>query len=139
MYPSPQQVGVEIFLRKQDMILLGKRKNCYGAGDWGLPGGHLEAKEKSVDTAIRELKEETGLVASPADLLLIAIVDDIRVDQHYLHISFEMKVEDIEPILMEPDKCEEWKWFSLGALPDNIFIGHRRIVESYLSNKIYLS
>lgn len=139
MYQSPQKVGVEVFLRKQNKVLLGKRKNCYGAGDWGLPGGHLEAKEKLVETAIRELKEETGLDVLSSDLQLISIVDDIREDQHYIHVSFELDIVDIEPKVMEPEKCEEWKWFPLDQLPDNIFIGHKRIFESYLNKQLYLA
>jgi 8-oxo-dGTP diphosphatase len=50
------KVGCEIFLIKDDAILLGKRKNCYGEGTWGLPGGHLEQGE-----SIRELLEEFGI------------------------------------------------------------------------------
>ncbi|MCX6158617.1 MAG: NUDIX domain-containing protein [Ignavibacteriota bacterium] len=30
-------------------------------GHWGFPKGHIESGEKFMDTAIRELKEETGI------------------------------------------------------------------------------
>lgn len=39
------KIGCEIFVYEEDKILLGKRRNCYGEGYWGLPGGHVE-KEK---------------------------------------------------------------------------------------------
>ena len=48
---------------KNGKLLLGKRKNIYGAGTWGLPGGHLEFKEAMKTAASRELMEETGLKA----------------------------------------------------------------------------
>ena len=32
-------------------------------GDWSLPKGHLEAGESKEEAAIREVKEETGIVA----------------------------------------------------------------------------
>ncbi|MEM0373239.1 MAG: NUDIX domain-containing protein, partial [Sulfolobales archaeon] len=38
-------------------VLILKRKN----GNWVLPKGHLEEKESFEETAIREVKEETGL------------------------------------------------------------------------------
>jgi len=31
------------------------------AGHWGFPKGHPEGKEAPIDTAVRELREETGL------------------------------------------------------------------------------
>ena len=55
------KVGCEIFLIKDDAILLGKRKNCYAEGMWALPGGHLEHGKSIRECVIRELKEELGI------------------------------------------------------------------------------
>jgi len=49
-----------------DKLLMGKRKDN---GKWTLPGGHLEAKEKPHCGALRELYEETGIVAQQLDTL----------------------------------------------------------------------
>jgi 8-oxo-dGTP diphosphatase len=46
------KIGCEVFIKKQDTILLGKRRNCYGEGTWALPGGHLEYSETLIDAAI---------------------------------------------------------------------------------------
>jgi len=35
-------IGINVFVVRDKKLLLGKRKNVYGAGTWGLPGGHLE-------------------------------------------------------------------------------------------------
>ena len=63
--PEPTLIGCEIIVRKGQSLLLGLRKNCYGAGTWGLPGGHLEFNERLVDAVCREAKEELGAIVKP--------------------------------------------------------------------------
>ena len=42
-------------------IVLAKRKSEPYQGQWGLPGGKMEDKERIEETAVREAREETGL------------------------------------------------------------------------------
>ncbi len=131
------KIGCEILVIKEGKLLFGKRKNTFGEGSWGLPGGHLEYSEKLVNAAKRELEEETGI--KEGDLKLVAIVDDPREDQHYLHVAFKLDNFTGEAKLMEPEKCAEWKFFSMEELPDNIFIGHKKIIETFVKKTLYLS
>lgn len=57
------KIGVNIFVIKDEKLLLGKRKNVYGDGSWALPGGHLEHGEEIKHAGKRELFEETNLTA----------------------------------------------------------------------------
>lgn len=134
MEDKKTRVAVNVFVLRGNELLLGKRKNTAGDGDWGLPGGHLEYQESLVEGAKRELLEETGL---NANLVLESVVNDPlrEEDTHYLHINFLAKDVSGEPELKEPGKCYEWGWFSLNDLPDNIFIGHKKIIPAFL-NKI---
>ncbi|MFW5903491.1 MAG: NUDIX hydrolase [Halolamina sp.] len=52
-------------------VLLTKRTVEPGVGTWVVPGGHLEHDETPEAAATRELMEETGLRADPADLVLL--------------------------------------------------------------------
>ena len=135
------RVACEVVIRRDDTILLGKRKGTFGAGTWALPAGHLEFDERLVDGMCREVLEELGVSVEPKDLKLVSVVDDIRRadNQHYVHIVFELRHQNFEPKLMEPESCEEWRWFPLDALPlDNFFIAHRGSIENYLAGRLYL-
>lgn len=138
---EPTYIGCELFVRKGDTILLGLRKNVYGAGTWALPGGHLEHNERLVDATCREAKEELGFDLKPTDLRLATLVDgliDRDGGRHYIHASFELRDPQQEPQLMEPDECEEWRYFPLEQLPDNLFTPHLEIIENYRSGQLYL-
>jgi len=129
-------VGIHVFVIKDNKLLLGKRKNVYGAGSWGLPGGHLEQKEKMKDAAKRELLEETGLTAKSFDF--ICLVNDNREDEHYIQVGFIAKDIKGKPTIREPERCEEWKWFELNCLPEEMFVGAKGIIKCFQENSYFI-
>lgn len=38
---------------------------------------------------------------------------------------------------MEPESCDEWKYFPIDQLPDNFFPPHKKIIENYLAKRLY--
>jgi len=135
-------VGVNIFVVREGRLLLGKRKNVYGAGTWGLPGGHLEFGERLEKAAARELEEETGIKAK--EFVFVNLINDLHDNlsherKHYLQIGFLAKdIGDIEPVLNEPDKTEEWRWFYLNELPKEIFPSHIEQIRAFQEKKYFL-
>jgi 8-oxo-dGTP diphosphatase len=71
--------------------LIVQRAQQPNAGRWGFPGGVLELGETVVEGAMRELMEETGIVAEPAGILnvhdAISRDEDGRVQFHYALIA----------------------------------------------------
>jgi len=133
-------VGVGVLIKNdKGEVLLGKRKGSHGAGEWGFPGGSLRFGEKVIEAVIRETKEETGL--DIYDCELISVFDELGYmesdKKHYLGIGMSAKYKGGEPKIMEPEKCEEWRWFSLDNLPENVFEGSALVIKSYKAGKIY--
>ena len=52
--------GALVYRKKQDKYELLLIKHRYG-GHWSFPKGHVEQGENELQTALREIKEETGL------------------------------------------------------------------------------
>ncbi|WP_410590769.1 NUDIX hydrolase [Amycolatopsis sp. lyj-23] len=53
----------------QGRLLLIRRRNNPGSGQWSLPGGRVEPGETDKKAVIRELSEETGLDVIPGTLI----------------------------------------------------------------------
>lgn len=116
------RVGVGVIVQNnQKKIVLGKRKNAHGEREWALPGGHLEFGETPIECAVRELYEETGMcLVNPTEL---TFTNDIfhASNKHYITIFIQGYSLE-EPKLLEPHKCEGWKWFDLNNLPMPLFL-----------------
>ena len=60
--------GATVLVIKDGKILLNLRSDTE---TWGIPGGGLELGECLEETAFRELKEETGLIAEKMTLVTV--------------------------------------------------------------------
>ena len=110
-------VGVGVFIKKDNKLLLGKRKGSHGAGEWSLPGGHLEFGESFETCCQREVAEETGLIIR--NIRPCSFTNDIfpKDGKHYVTLFFTSEYESGELVNAEPEKCEGWEWFSSPPSP----------------------
>jgi 8-oxo-dGTP diphosphatase len=90
-YPDRPIVAVLAVVLRGDRVLIVQRAQQPNAGRWGFPGGVLELGETVAEGAMRELLEETGVVAEAAGWLnihdAISRDDDGRVQFHYILIA----------------------------------------------------
>lgn len=118
---SPK-VGIGAIVIKENKVLLGKRKNSHGDGSWSFPGGHLELFESWENCALRETLEETGLKIK--NIRFAAATNDIFHEEktHYVTIFMLSEYDSGELKIMEPNRCDEWKWFEWNNLPEPLFL-----------------
>ncbi|QFS82643.1 Bifunctional NMN adenylyltransferase/Nudix hydrolase [Roseivivax sp. THAF40] len=102
--PTPAALAVVI---REGHALLVRRGNRPDAGLWGYPGGKCEAGESAAETALRELGEETGLVATRATML--GTLHVLRPDFHYRLDAF--LCHDATGAARAADDAEEAGWF----------------------------
>jgi 8-oxo-dGTP diphosphatase len=103
-------------------ILLGMKLEGFGAGKYNGFGGKFSTDKGDTiiaHTAIRELNEESGLLAEISDLEKRAVIDFVfpakPTYNQRVHVYFLPKWKG------KPNKTEEMdpKWFSLGEIPYN--------------------
>src|SRR5260370_6904473 len=68
-YPDRPIVAVLAVVLRGEQALIVQRAQQPNAGRWGFPGGVLELGETVGEGAMRELAEETGIVAKAAGIL----------------------------------------------------------------------
>jgi len=113
--------GVAVAYLRDGRVLLGRRIAAHGNGLMQLPGGKPHAGEVLVETALRELEEETGIRARIATEIARQIDDFPEIGKRYTTHFFVAAGGADQPQNREPDKCEGWTWFSLDALPEDLF------------------
>jgi ADP-ribose pyrophosphatase YjhB (NUDIX family) len=87
-------VGVGALIVKDGKLLLVRRAQEPGKGNWTNPGGYIEQHELIHDTIRREVLEETGVEASVINV--VAIRDQPR-SIHNVYIAFAMDYIGGEP------------------------------------------
>lgn len=118
-FPELPLVGVGAIIIQDDRVVLVKRAHPPIQGQWSIPGGVLEVGELVRGAAIREAREETGLIVEPADLLgvydRILRNDEQRVQYHYVLVDFLCRPVGGE--LQAASDAAEVRWFTRQELP----------------------
>lgn len=118
--PCGPFVGVSVVVVRDDTVLLGRRRGSHGAGTWAFPGGKLDPGEQPHDAVARELHEETNLIA--ADIESIGWTNDVLADDalHLVTLHHLVRASG-QPIVVESDKVQEWRWVAWNDLPQPLF------------------
>ncbi len=134
MIENSQNIGTcSLLINHEGKILLGKRKNSYKAGMYGLPGGRIELNEPIESSIQREVMEETGLQLD--SLKYFGVVRENQGKYDFIHFVFVSENVNQTPTLIEPDKCEGWEWMDASNFDGEILAGHKAAIQLYFEKK----
>ncbi|MBO0832046.1 MAG: NUDIX domain-containing protein [Actinobacteria bacterium] len=106
-----------VVLDDSDRVLLGRRSDT---GGWALPGGIIDPAEEPADAAVREIHEETGVLAVPERLVAVTVSPPMTYpngDQvQYLELTFRCRPVGGEARVNDTESLEVG-WHPLDALP----------------------
>jgi uncharacterized protein (TIGR00730 family) len=127
--PARPLVGIGVLVFQNGAVLLGLRRGSHGSGTWSPPGGHLEFGEEPIECVRRETFEEAGIQIG--DVQFVGVTNDVfaEEDRHYVTLFYSAMLAGGTPTVLEPTKCEEWRWWPWDALPDRLFLPLRHLRE----------
>lgn len=118
-FPEVPLIGVGAIIIENGRVVLVKRAHPPLQAEWSIPGGVLEVGELVREAAVREAREETGLMVEPLELLGVydRVVRDPqqRVQYHYVLIDFLCR--PVAGELSASSDAAEVRWFAREELP----------------------
>lgn len=140
-YP-PVFVTVDALVRCAGQVLLIRRDRHPGAGLLALPGGFLEQQDTLLESALREVQEETRLALPPAEwraaLQGVAVFDAPGRSQHgrtITHAHFFDLGQRPLPAVTGDDDAREALWVAqqdLAGLEEQFFDDHFGVIDHFL-------
>lgn len=133
-------VAVYLILRKEEVILLGRRCNTgYEDGNYQVPAGHVDAGELPKEAMVREAKEEIGIDLNQGDLKFVHFSFRPKHDPTGDRVDIFFKATNWkgEIVNAEPHKCDDLRWFQLNQLPENITPHVRVALECVEKNESF--
>lgn len=131
-----------VYLLRDDHVFLQLRQGTgYMDGRWAASAaGHVEPGETVHQGAVRELREELGVVVDAATLQPLTVMHrtsgtpdpvEQRVDWFFAADTWSG-----EPTVMEPAKCAAARWFPLSSLPDPMPEYEHEVLSGYVAGDL---
>lgn len=136
-------ITVDALVRAADQVLLVQRGRSPGKGLWALPGGFLEARERVLQGAMRELREETGLAllgstleGALAGTAVFDHPDRSLRGRTITHVHYFDLGEAYPPQVAGADDAAVARWFALdqlASMEQQFFEDHFHILDHFLA------
>ncbi len=126
--------AADLIVEHEGGIVLVKRGHEPWKGMWAMPGGGLDIGEETIEhTAIRELKEETGLTATKKNLTLFNVYSDPRRDPRGHVISHVFIIRGAKGKLKNGSDAADIK--VVKGIPKTLASDHAKILRDYQRHK----
>jgi 8-oxo-dGTP pyrophosphatase MutT (NUDIX family) len=134
---KPYAAAYLVLIKDGQVLLLRRFNTGYQDGNYSLVAGHLDGGETTKQCIIREASEEAGIVVTPEDLEVVHTMHRLASDREYFDIYLRAEKWTGDIANMEPDKCDELKWYRMDSLPDSVLPDVKIALENINKNVHY--
>lgn len=121
------RLAVNLVVTQDSQVLLMRRYNTgWNDGMYALMGGHVEDGENIYDAAVREAQEELGIAVKREDLKPLF---SMQVSSDHVYFYFGCDQYEGIPTNIEPDQCDDLRFFNTDCLPDNLIAADKKALE----------
>ena len=113
------EVGIVVCLNDKQQFLVLRRSDLDDrAGQWTMPGGHIDPEDGSIEQgAVRELREEANLICEIGDLIYLGIPKEKKYYFLTLKWSGDVNVDKPNPKTDEIEH-DDYKWATINEIKD---------------------
>lgn len=130
--------AAHLFLLHDNRILLSRRfQTGYEDGNYSVPAGHLDGNESITRCMIREAKEEVGIILRSEELKVVHVMHRMTSNGEAMNFFVTATRWEGDPVIGEPHKCDDIRWFPLEDLPSNMVPYVRAAIEYFQAGSVY--
>lgn len=130
--------AAHLFMLKDDQILLSRRfQTGYEDGNYSVPAGHLDGNESITRCMIREAQEEIGIEVNANALEVVHVMHRMTSNGEAMNFFLTATRWEGVPVVGEPHKCDDIRWFPLDQLPPNMVPYVRAAIEYFQAGTLY--
>jgi len=117
---SAPLVSIDILLKRNNKVLLGKRINKPAQGYFFSMGGRIN-KNETIDSAMNRIAKDELNIELKTTPKFIGVFEHFyddsiyeNISTHYVNLAYEYKVEGV--VDLPVDQHSKYKWFTIGEL-----------------------
>jgi 8-oxo-dGTP diphosphatase len=128
-----------VYIRDGKVLLLRRANTGYADGMYSMIAGHMDGNETIQQAMSRESLEEGRIKIEEQDIDIVHVMHRRAEDGERIDYFCTARKMEGEPLIGEPEKCDDLSWFPIDDVPQNTLPYIKIALEQIGRNSIFSS